>query len=143
VRRTKLQRTGAVEAIREGVSRGLTLDAAAALAGVHRSTLHRWRTRAADTPELEGLQEAFAVARAEDLNWLLSLARRQAEDGDGNMVRFLLERVHGMHAKAALQVSSVATEPAEEVRYIVTIPRVERLGERHAFRDGDEDGATD
>lgn len=138
--RHKLQRAGVVEAIADGVRRGLTVEAACALAGVHRSTLHRWRKADAMSDEsgtLERVQTAVAEALAANQNELVAVAHRLALDGDGGMVRFLLERRHGWRADASLGAGASpgaaplasATEPAEPVRYRITIPVVQRLGE--------------
>ena len=140
--RHKLQRAGVVEAIAGGVRRGLTVEAACALAGVHRSTLHRWRKADAMSDEsgtLERVQVAVAEALAANQNELVEVAHRLALDGDGGMIRFLLERRHGWRPDAALGASPGAgASPgeggafgpvAEAVRYRITIPVVERLGE--------------
>ena len=75
--RHKLQRAGVVEAIAGGVRRGLTVEAACALAGVHRSTLHRWRKADAMSDEsgtLERVQVAVAEALAANQNELVEVA---------------------------------------------------------------------
>lgn len=138
--RHKLHRRGVVETIAEGVRRGLTLEAACALGGVHRSTLHRWCRADASSDEggtLRQLQEAVAEAQAANQSELVAVAHRLALDGDGGMVRFLLERRHGWRADASPGAGAspggatfgAAAEPVEPVRYRITIPVVARLGE--------------
>jgi len=136
--RHKLAQRNVVEVIAEGVRAGLTLEAAAALAGVHRSTLHRWRTAptgGADADKLRELQEAVAQAQAANLAALVNVAQGMALSGDGNMIRFLLERRHGWRPEAsvelrgdrALGVKSEAEAAAEPTRYVITIPRADRI----------------
>lgn len=128
----KLRRAGVVEEIAESVRRGLTLEAAAARAGVHRSTLHRWRTADRDSVDgdlLRELSEAVDAAVAENQAALVDAAFRLALAGDGQMIRFLLERRHGWTATSSDSVASLeAATPDEPVRYVVTIPVVERIG---------------
>lgn len=128
----KLRRAGVIEEIAESVRRGLTLEAAAARAGVHRSTLHRWRTADPDSPDgdlLRSLSEAVDGAVAENQAALVDAAYRLALAGDGQMIRFLLERRHGWTATSSESVASLeAATPDEPVRYVVTIPVVERIG---------------
>ena len=133
----KLARQGVVQAVAGGIRQGLTLEAACALAGVHRTTLHRWLRADAgsdDGMRLLELQEAVAEAQAANMAELVGVAHRLALDGDGGMVRFLLERRHGWRADAVAGVAGVAAtaapEPAEPVRYRIIIPIVERVGER-------------
>jgi hypothetical protein len=105
--RHKLAKRNVVEVIAEGVRSGLTLEAAAALAGVHRSTLHRWRTAPPGGPDgekLRELQEAVAQAQAANLSALVNVAQGLALSGDGNMIRFLLERRHGWRPEAAVEL---------------------------------------
>ena len=141
--RHKLAKRNVVEVIAEGVRSGLTLEAAAALAGVHRSTLHRWRTAptgGADADKLRELQEAVAEAQAANLAALVNVAQGMALSGDGNMIRFLLERRHGWRPEAAVElrgdralgVKGEAEAAAEPTRYIVTIPIVDRIGDAFA-----------
>jgi hypothetical protein len=130
----KLARVGVVEAVAKGIRQGLTLEAACALAGVHRTTLHRWLRADAgseDGERLRELQEAVAEAQAANLAELVGVAHRMALDGDGGMVRFLLERRHGWRADSVAERgrAEVAAAPAEPIRYRITIPVVERLGE--------------
>lgn len=131
----KLARKGVVEAVAGGIRQGLTLEAACALAGVHRATLHRWlraEPGSADGERLRELQEAVAEAQAASLAELVGVARRMALDGDGGMVRFLLERRHGWKADPSAEARAVGgAAPAEAgpIRYRVTIPVVERIGE--------------
>jgi transcriptional regulator with XRE-family HTH domain len=130
--RFKLRRAGVIEEIAESVRRGLTLEAAAARAGVHRSTLHRWRTADQDSDDgalLRSLSEAVDGAVAENQAALVDAAFRLALAGDGQMIRFLLERRHGWTALTSEAVGSLqAATPDDQVRYVVTIPRVERIG---------------
>jgi hypothetical protein len=102
------------------------------LAGIHRVTLHRWLRadpESADGERLRELQEAVAEAQAANLAELVGVARRMALDGDGGMVRFLLERRHGWKADSVGEVKAAAVAPpAEPTRYVVTIPCVERIG---------------
>jgi transposase-like protein len=133
-KRSKLERAGLVDAVAEGVRRGLPLESAAALVGVHRSTLHRWLRAEPAGPDaelLESLQEAVAQAQAVNLAELVGVAHQLALAGDGNMLRFLLERRHGWRPDAGLEVRSATAqaETAEPVRYRITIPIVERIGE--------------
>ena len=134
-KRSKLERAGLVDAVAEGVRRGLPLESAAALVGVHRSTLHRWLRAEPTGPDaelLESLQEAVAQAQAVNLAELVGVAHQLALAGDGNMLRFLLERRHGWRPDAGLEVRSATAQPAESaepVRYRIVIPSVERLGE--------------
>ena len=141
--RHKLAKRNVVEVIAEGVRSGLTLEAAAALAGVHRSTLHRWRAAPPGGPDgerLRELQEAVAEAQAANLSALVNVAQGMALSGDGNMIRFLLERRHGWRPEAAVElrgdralgVKGEAEAAAEPTRYIVTIPIVERIGDAFA-----------
>jgi hypothetical protein len=136
--RHKLQRAGVVEAIAGGVRRGLTVEAACALAGVHRSTLHRWRKADAmsdESGELERVQVAVAEAQAANQNELVEAAHRLALDGDGGMIRFLLERRHGWRPDASPGAGASPGDGgtfgpvAEPVRYRITIPVTERLGD--------------
>lgn len=135
--RYKLRRAGVVEEIAESVRRGLTLEAAAARAGVHRSTLHRWRKADPDSDDaalLQSLSEAVDGAVAENQAALVDAAFRLALAGDGQMIRWLLERRHGWTATPEAVNALVAKEtdwtaPDEPVRYVVTIPRVERIGD--------------
>ena len=128
----KLRRAGVIEEIAESVRRGLTLEAAAARAGVHRSTLHRWRNAPLDSDDgdlLRSLSEAVDGAVAENQAALVDAAFRLALAGDGQMIRFLLERRHGWTATSSESVAALqAATPDEPVRYLVTIPRVERIG---------------
>ncbi len=129
----KLARRGVVEAVAGGIRQGLTLEAACALAGVHRTTLHRWLRADAGSDDglrLLELQEAVAEAQAANMAELVGVAHRLALDGDGGMVRFLLERRHGWRADAVASVAAAAPEPAAPVRYRIVIPIVERVGER-------------
>lgn len=135
--RYKLRRAGVVEEIAESVRRGLTLEAAAARAGVHRSTLHRWRNAPLDSDDgalLQSLSEAVDGAVAENQAALVDAAFRLALAGDGQMIRWLLERRHGWTAtsEAVAAIQSAETMlPFDDgpVRYVVTIPRVERIGD--------------
>jgi hypothetical protein len=149
--RHKLAKQNVVEVIAEGVRSGLTLEAAAALAGVHRSTLHRWRTAPPGGPDgekLRELQEAVAQAQAANLSALVNVAQSMALSGDGNMIRFLLERRHGWRPEAAVElrgdralgVKTEAEAAAEPTRYIVTIPIVDRIGGAVGHYSGDELG---
>lgn len=129
----KLARQGVVQAVAGGIRQGLTLEAACALAGVHRTTLHRWLRADAGSDDglrLLELQEAVAEAQAANMAELVGVAHRLALDGDGGMVRFLLERRHGWRAEAVAGVSvPAAPEPVAPVRYRIVIPIVERIGE--------------
>lgn len=128
----KLARQGVVQAVAGGIRQGLTLEAACALAGVHRTTLHRWLRADAGSDDglrLLELQEAVAEAQAANMAELVGVAHRLALDGDGGMVRFLLERRHGWRADAAQVAAAAPPEPAAPVRYRVIIPMVERVGE--------------
>ena len=149
--RHKLAQRNVVEVIAEGVRAGLTLEAAAALAGVHRSTLHRWRTAptgGADADKLRELQEAVAQAQAANLSALVNVAQGLALSGDGNMIRFLLERRHGWRPEAAVElrgdralgVKTEAEAAAEPTRYVISIPRVDRIGDAIGHYSGDELG---
>jgi hypothetical protein len=145
----KLARRGVTDAVAQGIRQGLTLEAACALAGVHRTTLHRWlraSPESEDGERLQALQEAVAEAQAANLAELVGVAHRMALDGDGGMVRFLLERRHGWRAEAVGAAergrAEVVPAQAEPVRYRITIPVVERIGEpptRYSVSDG-EDG---
>ena len=139
----KLRRAGVIEEIAESVRRGLTLEAAAARAGVHRSTLHRWRNAPLDSDDgdlLRSLSEAVDGAVAENQAALVDAAFRLALAGDGQMIRFLLERRHGWTATSSEAVGSLqAATPDEPVRYVVTIPIVERIAGPFG-RDPDPDG---
>jgi transcriptional regulator with XRE-family HTH domain len=139
----KLRRAGVIEEIAESVRRGLTLEAAAARAGVHRSTLHRWRNAPLDSDDgdlLRSLSEAVDGAVAENQAALVDAAFRLALAGDGQMIRFLLERRHGWTATSSESVASLqAATPDEPVRYVVTIPIVERISGPFG-RDPDPDG---
>lgn len=130
--RFKLRRAGVIEEIAESVRRGLTLEAAAARAGVHRSTLHRWRNAPLDSDDaalLQSLSEAVGGAVAENQAALVDAAFRLALAGDGQMIRFLLERRHGWTATSSESAESLqAVTPPEQVRYVIKIPIVDRIG---------------
>lgn len=130
--RFKLRRAGVIEEIAESVRRGLTLEAAAARAGVHRSTLHRWRNAPLDSDDaalLRSLSEAVDGAVAENQAALVDAAFRLALAGDGQMIRFLLERRHGWTATSSESAESLqAVTPPEQVRYVIKIPIVDRIG---------------
>lgn len=145
--RHKLAKRNVVEVIAEGVRAGLTLEAAAALAGVHRSTLHRWRTAPPGGPDgerLRELQEAVAEAQAANLAALVNVAQGMALSGDGNMIRFLLERRHGWRPEAAVElrgdralgVKSDAEVAEAPTRYVISIPRVDRICDAFGRDDG-------
>lgn len=142
----KLARRGVVDAVAQGIRRGLTLEAACALAGVHRTTLHRWLRAdpgSEDGEQLRELQEAVASAQAANMAELVGVAHRLALDGDGGMVRFLLERRHGWRADAVAERVRAEVSPAqaEPIRYRITIPVVERIGEPPAqYGVSDDDG---
>ncbi len=140
----KLARRGVVEAVAGGIRQGLPLDAACALAGVHRTTLHRWLRADPGSEEgerLRELQEAVAEAQAANMAELVGVAHRMALDGDGGMVRFLLERRHGWKADPGGEPRAAGVAaPSEPIRYRITIPVVERLGEppsRYGVSDGE------
>jgi hypothetical protein len=94
--------------------------------------LHRWRNAPLDSDDaalLQSLSEAVDGAVAENQAALVDAAFRLALAGDGNMIRFLLERRHGWTATSSESVAALqAATPDEPVRYLVTIPRVERIG---------------
>jgi len=145
--RFKLRRAGVVEEIAESVRRGLTLEAAAARAGVHRSTLHRWRNAPLDSDDaalLQSLSEAVDGAVAENQAALVDAAFRLALAGDGQMIRFLLERRHGWTATSSESAESLqAVTPPEQVRYVIKIPIVDRIAGPFGIDPGPTDDPDD
>jgi transcriptional regulator with XRE-family HTH domain len=135
-KRHKLERPGTVETVCEGIRKGLSLEAACARAGIHRATLYRWRQAATGTAEAETLrelQEAVAAALADHQLYLLEQADALVQQGDGGMIRFLLERRHGWRAEAELGLKVDQTETP--TRFVVTIPIVERIGGAEGLLD--------
>ena len=135
-KRHKLERPGTVETVCEGIRKGLSLEAACARAGIHRATLYRWRQAATGTAEAETLrelQEAVAAALADHQLYLLEQADALVQQGDGGMIRFLLERRHGWRAEAELGLKVDQTETP--TRFVVTIPIVERRGGAEGLLD--------
>ena len=133
-KRHKLERPGTVETVCEGIRKGLALEAACARAGIHRATLYRWRqadSGSADAEKLRELQEAVALALADHQLHLLEQAEALVQQGDGGMIRFLLERRHGWRADAELGLKVDQTETP--TRFVVTIPIVERLGDAEGW----------
>lgn len=138
-KRHKLERPGTVETVCEGIRKGLALEAACARAGIHRATLYRWRqadSGSADADKLRQLQESVAEALADHQLYLLEQADALVQQGDGGMIRFLLERRHGWRAEAEL---GLKVEQAEApTRFVVTIPVVERIGDAEGWLETTE-----
>ena len=74
---------------------GVPFRIAAEVVGVDEKTVRRWIYRGKAEPEVEPYA-SFSVearrARAEGMHKWATLARKQALDGDGAMLRFILER---------------------------------------------------
>lgn len=124
------------------VAAGLTLKDAAATAGVHEMTLHRWLRR---HPRLA---EALEGAKAQrTLRWLGTLARA-AEHGDWRAAAELLDRCAPDYRKAArleqavtVDIRRAAEVAAAELGLPVDVVLAEtyKLAERASARFHDEE----
>lgn len=132
-----------IEKICHGVSLGMPYERACLLGGIDRRTLSRWKEAAPDSPEgsllaelTSRMEDAHAKGQAALLEQMKSHAKgvRKAEDGSGadlpargewKATQWLLESIYKMRPEAKVDVTS----GGEAIKYIVTIPRVDRISD--------------
>lgn len=127
-----------IDRICEGVALGLPYERACLLGGIHRDTLHSWKAAAPNTPEgslhrelVARLDEAHAKGQVALLDQMHAHARGTRLDngaevqtrGEWKATQWLLESIYKMRPESKVDVTS----GGEAVKYIVSIPRVERI----------------
>lgn len=127
-----------IDRICEGVALGMPYERACLLGGIRRETLHAWKNAAPTSPEgslyrvlVARLEDAHAKGQAELLDQMKAHARGvRVEDGqlvqtrgEWKATQWLLESIYKMRPESKVDVTS----GGEPVKYLVTIPRVERI----------------
>ena len=135
-----------IKTVTDGIRIGMTIEAACRLGGITKQTLHRWRNAEAGTHDAEllaELEDAMDLAMAEGQRVLLERMQRHsagAKDSKGRPVRdfsewqatkWILAARHKMGVEQKVDVTS----GGQPVRYVVTIPVVDRVDEGE---DGEE-----
>lgn len=129
-----------IEKIAAGLRLGMTFEAAARLGGITRKTLDLWRAAAANQPEhalFQQLNDALELALAEGQQVLLERMHGHSKGvqrgasgklvkdiGDVNATRWLLEARHKMKPESRVDITSAG----QPVKYVVSIPVVDRIG---------------
>ena len=129
-----------IDRICEGVALGLPYERACLLGGIHRDTLHSWKAAAPDSPEgslhrllMTRLEEAHAKGQAELLDQMKGHARGTRLEngaevqtrGEWKATQWLLESIYKMRPESKVDVTS----GGEPIKYVVQIPRVERIAD--------------
>ena len=135
-----------IKTITDGIRIGMTIEAACRLGGITKQTLHNWRNAEPGSPNAEllaHLEDEMDLAMAEGQRVLLERMQRHsagAKDSKGRPVRdfsewqatkWILAARHKMGVEQRVDVTS----GGQPVRYVVTIPVVDRVDEAE---DGEE-----
>lgn len=105
---------------RELAALGLPLATIAAALGVHRATLHRWRTEPSDDPLVRALCDAIHAGQQAGAVALVQRLMQSAQDGDAKAAQWLLT-----HAPAWRDEWSDASAVRREVQAVLgTVCRV-------------------
>lgn len=135
-----------IKTITDGIRIGMTIEAACRLGGITKQTLHRWRNAEPGTLDAEllaHLEDEMDLAMAEGQRVLLERMQRHsagAKDSKGRPVRdfsewqatkWILAARHKMGVEQRVDVTS----GGQPVKYVVTIPVVDRVDEAE---DGEE-----
>lgn len=136
-----------IDRICEGVALGLPYERACLLGGIRRETLHAWKNAAPNTPEgslhrqlVTRLEEAHAKGQAELLDQMKGHARGVRLDngaevqtrGEWKATQWLLESIYKMRPESKVDVTS----GGEAIKYVVSIPRVDRIADAADDDDG-------
>jgi hypothetical protein len=136
-----------LDRICEGVALGLPYERACLLGGISRATLYNWKDAAPESPEgslhrqlVARLDEAHAKGQAELLDQMKGHARGVRLDngaevqtrGEWKATQWLLESIYKMRPESKVDVTS----GGEPIKYIVSIPRVERIADPADDDDG-------